>query len=53
MFPLGDVPIWAVEALTAAGHTVQTTCVPGDKENSRGDKGDNAGERGGTENDGD
>ena len=50
MFPLGDVPIWAVEALTAAGHTVQTTC---DKENSRGDKGDNAGERGGTENDGD
>ena len=27
MFPLGDIPAWAVEALTSAGHTVRTTCV--------------------------
>ena len=26
MFPLGDIPAWAVEALTSAGHTVRTTC---------------------------
>ena len=27
MFPLGDIPAWAVEALTSAGHTVRTTCA--------------------------
>jgi hypothetical protein len=29
MFPLGDVPLWTVEALQCAGFTVETTLSQG------------------------